>query len=46
MMGQLHELKMSDVRPFVDNIRKVNELYNRPTELYLDEDAVYVLPVG
>ena len=46
MMGQLHELKMSDVRPFVDNIRKVNELYNRPTELYLDEDAVYVLTVG
>lgn len=46
MMEQLHELKMSDVRPFVENIKKVNELYNRPTELYLDEEAVYVLPIG
>lgn len=43
LMEQLHRLKVSDVRPFVDNIEKVNGLYNQPVELYLDEEAAYVL---
>ena len=43
LMEQLHRLKVSDVKPFVDNIEKVNGLYNQPVELYLDEEAAYVL---
>lgn len=45
-LEELRVMRQSDVKPFVDNINKVNSLYNQPSELLLGEDAVYVLPVS
>ena len=32
----------SDVRPFVEGIERVCELYNQPSMLLVNEDSVYV----
>ena len=46
LMAQLHEVSAEGTRPFVDNLARVNQLYNQPTELLIDADAVYVLPIS
>ena len=43
MLGTLVDACQSDVRPFVENIERVSELYNEPSMLLLGEDAVYVV---
>lgn len=45
MMRKITDARSSDVRPFVENIENVNRLYNEPTMLLADEDAIYVLPI-
>lgn len=45
MMRKLIDARSSDVRPFVDNIKNVNRIYNEPTMLLADDDAIYVLPI-
>lgn len=45
MMRKIADARSSDVRPFVENIENVNRLYNEPTMLLADEDAIYVLPI-
>lgn len=46
MMRKITDARSSDVRPFVDNIENVNRLYNEPTMLLSDDNAIYVLPMG
>lgn len=38
----LAQNRMSVVRPFVENIRVVNELYNKPVTYLFDDKNVYV----
>lgn len=45
MMRKITDARSSDVRPFVENIENVNRLYNEPTMLLANEDAIYVLPI-
>ena len=45
MLSSLPDARSSDVRPFVDNIKNVNHLYNDPVMLLADSEAIYVLPV-
>lgn len=45
MMCKITDARSSDVRPFVENIENVNRLYNEPTMLIADDDAIYVLPI-
>jgi len=45
MMRKITDARSSDVRPFVENIENVNRLYNEPTMLFADDDAIYVLPI-
>ena len=45
MMRKITDARSSDVRPFIDNIENVNRLYNEPTMLLADADAIYVLPI-
>lgn len=45
MMRKLVDVISSDVRPFVENIESVSRLYNEPTILLTDEEAIYVLPI-
>lgn len=45
MMRKIADARSSDVRPFVENIENVSRLYNEPTMLLADEDAIYVLPI-
>ena len=44
-LEEIRIMGQSDVKPFVENIKKVNVLYNQSSELLIDEDAIYVLPV-
>lgn len=46
MMRKITDARSSDVRPFVENIENVNRLYNEPSMLIADEDAIYVLPIS
>lgn len=45
MMKKLVQASSSDVRPFIDNIENISRLYNKPTMLMADDNAVYVLTV-
>ena len=45
MMRKITDARSSDVRPFIENIENVNRLYNEPTMLLADEDAIYVVPL-
>ncbi len=45
MMRKITDARSSDVRPFVESIENVNRLYNEPSMLLADEEAIYVLPV-
>lgn len=38
----LIERQSSYVRPFVENINEINELYNKPLELLFDKDNIYI----
>lgn len=46
MMRKITDAHSSDVRPFAENIENVNRLYNEPTMLIADGDAIYVLPIN
>lgn len=39
------EAKTTDAKPFSDNIKMIDRLHNEPMGLYLDEQAVYVVPI-
>lgn len=45
MMGRLADARSSDVRPFIESVEAVNRLYNEPTMLLANKDAIYVLPI-
>ena len=44
-MMKLIERQSNFVRPFVENINTINELYNRPIELILDDENIYLATV-
>lgn len=41
-MSQLIARQSSSVRPFIDNIKLINELYNEPVTLLFDKDYLYL----
>lgn len=41
-MSSLIEHQSNSIRPFVDNIDTVNELYNKPIQLLVDKDNLYI----
>lgn len=45
-MSTLIEHQSNSVRPFIDNIDTVNELYNKPVQLLVDKDNLYFATIG
>ena len=45
-MQNLIERQSNFVRPFVDNINTVNELYNKPMQLVVDKDNLYIATIA
>lgn len=41
-MQTLADKQNSYVTPFVENIKKVNKLYNRPLEIVFDRENLYL----
>ena len=41
-MNALIERQSNFVRPFIDSINAVNELHNRPVQLLIDKDTLYI----
>lgn len=37
------EARADDVKPFAENIQRIDSLYNSPTSLLVDKDAIYLL---
>lgn len=44
-MQALIERQSNYVRPFVDNINTVNELYNKPVQLLVDKENLYIATI-
>lgn len=40
------EARTADTKPFSDNIKMIDRLHNEPMGLYLDEQAVYMVPLN
>ena len=38
-------MRSSEIRPFIDSLENIGELYNEPVMLLADGEAVYLLPV-
>lgn len=45
-MSALIEHQSNSVRPFIENIDTVNELYNKPVQLLVDKDNLYFATIG
>ena len=45
MIGGLVDACSSDVRPFVKNIKMLDSLFNEPSMLLSDGEAIYVVPI-
>lgn len=44
LIEKLHQAKTPDVAPFRQNIMEIDTLYNRPTQIAVDAENVYILP--
>lgn len=44
-LKELKEMRSSEIRPFIDSLENIGELYNEPVMLLADGEAVYLLPV-
>ena len=44
LIEKLHQAKMPDVAPFRQSIMEIDTLYNRPTQIAVDAENVYILP--
>ena len=42
ILKDFSEVRSSQVRVFIDNINKLNELYNKPLEFLIDKEYVYI----
>src|SRR5699024_1204911 len=40
------ERQSNFVRPFIDNINMINDLYNKPLQMLVDKDNLYIASVG
>lgn len=45
-MQKLIEEQSDSVRPFIDNIDTINELYNKPMQVLVDRDNLYIATVA
>ena len=45
-MQQLIEAQSNSIKPFIDNIDTVNELYNKPVQLVVDKDNIYFATIA
>ena len=45
-MQKLIERQSNFVRPFIDNINMINDLYNKPLQMLVDKDNLYIASVG
>lgn len=43
ILKELSNKQSSYIRPFVDNIKKMDEIYNEPKVIMLDEDNIYLV---
>lgn len=44
LIEKLHQAKTPDVEPFRQSIMEIDTLYNRPTQIAVDAENVYILP--
>lgn len=44
LIEKLHQAKTPDVAPFRQSITEIDTLYNRPTQIAVDAENVYILP--
>ncbi|MGN8936831.1 hypothetical protein ACTQY7_07305 [Collinsella sp. LCP19S3_G12] len=44
LIEKLHQAKTPDVAPFRQSIMEIDTLYNRPTQIAVDAENVYILP--
>ncbi len=44
LLEKLHQAKTPDVAPFRQSIMEIDALYNRPTQIAVDAENVYILP--
>ena len=45
-MGSLIEHQSNSIRPFIENIDTVNELYNKPVRLLVDKEKLYIATIA
>ncbi|MFR5875494.1 MAG: hypothetical protein ACLUFN_03285 [Eubacterium sp.] len=45
-MHSLIEHQSNSIRPFIENIDTVNELYNKPVQLLVDKDNLYIATIA
>lgn len=45
-MSSLIEHQSNPIRPFIENIDKVNELCNKPIQLLVDKDSLYIATIA
>lgn len=44
LLEKLHQAKTPDVAPFKQSVMEIDTLYNRPTQIAVDAENVYILP--
>ena len=44
LIEKLHWAKTPDVAPFMQSVKEIDTLYNRPTQIAVDAENVYILP--
>lgn len=44
LLEKLHQAKTPDVAPFKQSVKEIDTLYNRPTQIAVDAENVYILP--
>ena len=45
-MSSLIEHQSNAIRPFIENIDTVNELYNKPVRLLVDKENLYIATIA
>ena len=45
-LSTLTQIRMDVTVPFVENIRTVNQLYNKPIRYLIDQDNIYMQPMA
>lgn len=44
LLEKLHQAKTPDVTPFKQSVKEIDTLYNRPAQIAVDAENVYILP--